>query len=38
MSDPRLKKLVQLRRKALAGGGPKRITRQHVQGKQTVFS
>jgi propionyl-CoA carboxylase beta chain len=36
MSDPRLEKLAQLRRKALEGGGSQRIARQHTKGKHTA--
>jgi propionyl-CoA carboxylase beta chain len=36
MSDPRLEKLAQLHQKALEGGGPERIARQHEKGKLTA--
>jgi len=36
MDDPRLERLSQLRQRALEGGGPKRIDRQHAKGKQTA--
>ena len=36
MSDPRLDKLAQMRQRALQGGGPERIARQHAKGKQTA--
>jgi acetyl-CoA carboxylase carboxyltransferase component len=35
MSDPRLERLARLREKALEGGGPERIARQHAKGKLT---
>jgi len=36
MDDPRLERLSQLRQRALEGGGPKRVDRQHAKGKQTA--
>jgi propionyl-CoA carboxylase beta chain len=36
MSDPRLEELAQWRRKALEGGGPERVERQHEKGKLTA--
>ena len=36
MSDPRLERLAKLRQRALAGGGPERVARQHARGKQTA--
>jgi propionyl-CoA carboxylase beta chain len=36
MSDPRLEKLKRKRQEALAGGGPRRVERQHKKGKLTA--
>jgi len=36
MSDPRLERLARLRQRALEGGGPERVARQHAKGKQTA--
>lgn len=34
--DPRMKKLVELRERSLAGGGAERVARQHAKGKMTA--
>ena len=36
MNDPRLERLARLRQRALEGGGPERVARQHARGKQTA--
>jgi len=36
MNDPRLERLARLRQRALEGGGPERVARQHAKGKQTA--
>jgi propionyl-CoA carboxylase beta chain len=36
MTDPRLEKLAELQRRALEGGGPERVARQHAKGKLTA--